>query len=69
MLPPDDDSISKYICPKYIKKINTQDRSSKSTAKTFVTTRGVEKSTKQSNDLKLGGEEVSAKKSVKFDEK
>jgi hypothetical protein len=69
VLPPDDDSISKYICPKYMKRINIQDKSAKSTAKTFVATQGGERATKTAKDLRNTGDESATKKIVKFDEK
>lgn len=68
VLPPDDESISKYICPKYVKKINTDPRWAKTTMKPFLNTQEEERKTKLSNDLRPT-EESSTKKIVKFDEK
>ena len=67
-MPPDDESITKYICPKYIKKINTDARWAKTTIKPFIGGGEEERRAKQSSDLRIG-EESASKKIVKFDEK
>jgi hypothetical protein len=68
-LPPEDESLSKYVSPKYMKKINTEPRMAKpSTGKSYINPSGLEKALKANGDIKLR-EDSPSRTRVKFDEK
>lgn len=64
VLPPEDEGVSKYICPKYHKKINTDPKMSKA-----VVGKGLMKSeeTQMKRTSEINLREDQSKKSVKFE--
>ena len=68
-LPPDDESISKYISPKYIKKISLDSKMTSIASRAYITTAAGQETVQKSVGDTRFKEEVPTKRTVKFEER